>query len=214
MAGLRLATYSLERGEDPQLFLADVGADEAGVSDYLLHEVLLRQDEKVQDFLLRTSVVDRLTPDLAMVLSEDPAAAERLAELEHRGVFLVRLQGAGWYRYHALLAALLRARLRQHDPGLAVDLQRRAAEWHAARGMTHEAAEFARAACDWDLLAQLLGQRWLEAVLAGDDIPSGLLTDVPPSVIAATPMLALLAAAEACISHDAVNRPAVPASAR
>ena len=46
-----------------------------GVSDYLLHEVLLRQDEKVQDFLLRTSIVDRLTPELAMVLSEDPAAA-------------------------------------------------------------------------------------------------------------------------------------------
>ena len=132
VAGLRLAAYSLEGGADPRRFLADVGADEAGVSDYLLHEVLLRQDEKVQDFLLRTSIVDRLTPELATVLSEDPAAGERLAELEHRGVFLVRLDGAGWFRYHALLATLLRARLRQHDPALATELQRRAAAWHAA----------------------------------------------------------------------------------
>ena len=65
---------------------------------------------------------------------------------------------------------------------LATELQRRAAAWHAARGMTLEAAEFARAAGDWALLGQLLGRRWLEAVLAGDDVPSGVLTDVPPSV--------------------------------
>ena len=202
--GLRLAAYSLEGGADPRRLLADVDADEAGVSDYLLHEVLLRQDEKVQDFLLRTSVVDRLTPELATVLSEDPAAGERLAELEHRGVFLVRLDGTGWFRYHALLATLLRARLRQRDPTLSVELQRRAAAWHAGRGMTLEAEELARAGRDWALLGQLLGRRWLDAVLAGDDVPPGALSGVPAEAVAATPMLALLAAADACTAHDAV----------
>jgi LuxR family maltose regulon positive regulatory protein len=205
VAGLRLAAHSLERGADPRRFVADLGPDEAGVSDYLIHEVLLRQDAKVQDFLLRTSVVDRLTPDLATLLSDDPAAGERLAELEHGGVFLARLSGeSGWFRYHALLATLLRARLRLHDPSLATELQRRAAEWHSDHGMTPEAAELARTAGDWTLLGELLGRQWLEAILAGDDVAVRQLEGVPPDVVATTPMLALLATADACASDDAV----------
>ena len=64
--------------------------------------MLDRQDPDVQSFLLRTSVAERVTPDLAALLTADHRAGERLADLERSGIFLVDTDD-GWYRYHAPL---------------------------------------------------------------------------------------------------------------
>ena len=93
-------------------------ATEAAVADYLLEEVLDRQDPDAQSFLLRTSIAERLTPDLAALLTADPDAAVRLDDLERSGVFLTNTIDDGWYRYHALFADLLRATLRRRHPDL------------------------------------------------------------------------------------------------
>lgn len=201
-AGLSLAACSLTRGADPAGLVARVGADDAEVVEHLLHDVLARQDDQVQHLLLRTSVVDRFTPDLAACLADDPDAGARLAEIEHEGVFLTHLEGADWFRFHPLLARRLRVRLRERDPDLARRLQRRAAEWHARCGMSFEAAELAREGCDWPLLGAILGRRWLDAVLVGRDLPPGLVRDIAADAVAATPMLAVLAAADACRRGD------------
>ena len=113
------------------------------MSEYLLTEVLERQDEAVQRFLQRTSIVDELTPDLAIALCDDVDAGSRLADLERRGVFLTEVDGEALYRYHALFAALLRARLRHHDPELRRALHRRAAEWYGSRNMVVKAEHHA-----------------------------------------------------------------------
>src|SRR5947199_1457892 len=116
--GLRLVAYALERGGDAHRFVTDRGPAEAAVSDYLLNEVIARQPPSVQQFLLRTSVVDELTPELATVLTGDPAAGALLEQLDRRGVFLAQIREDRTYRYHSLLLALLRALLRQQDPAL------------------------------------------------------------------------------------------------
>ncbi len=125
-AGLRLAAGALAAAGDPHELVVSATATEAAVGDYLLEEVLDRQDPDVQSFLLRTSVAERVTPDLAALLTADHRAGERLADLERSGIFLVDTDD-GWYRYHALFADLLRATLRRRDPDLVPEMHGRAA---------------------------------------------------------------------------------------
>jgi LuxR family maltose regulon positive regulatory protein len=197
-AGLRLAACALQSEDEPQRFVLSTSATQVAVSDYLLKEVLVRQDRDAQLFLLRTSVTDRLTPDLAAALTGDGRAGERLAALERRGVFLVELDEHGSYRYHALFGALLRARLRLEDPDLFIELHHRAAQWHLDNGLQLEAEEHARAAGDWDLVGRLVLARWLDAALDGERLSPGALVGLPPAVTLRTPELALVLAAEAC----------------
>jgi LuxR family maltose regulon positive regulatory protein len=201
-AGLRLAAFTLQDGVDASEFVQAVTSADTAISDYLLRELLMRQGQDVQDFLLRTSVVERFTPELATVLTDDPDAADRLLKLEHRGVFLVELEAGVWFRYHSLVGTLLRARLRQHDPQLSVALHQRAAKWYADQGLIAEAEDHARAAKDWILLGQLVVMRWLEATL--DDVSLDLLADLSEDTVLDTPTLTLVAAAEACKRGDGI----------
>jgi LuxR family maltose regulon positive regulatory protein len=198
-AGLRLAVGALQAEPDPHQFVVDAAATETAVSDYLLDQVVTRQDQTVRDFLLRTCVADRLTPDLVVDLTGDNGAGEVLVEIARRGLFVVELDHQHAYRYHALFQALLQAHLRQHDPDLAADLHRRAGAWHLARGMTDEAELHARAAGDWATVGRLVLDRWLEATAhEGEPPDQDLLADVPAESILQTPDLALIAAVAAC----------------
>lgn len=201
-AGLRLAACALSTDADPRGFVLSASATQVAVSDYLLTEVLDRQDEADRQFLLRTSVASRITPDLAASLTDDPRADKRLAALERRGIFLVELDEDGSYRYHALFGALLRARLRLRDRPLFTALHRRAALWHLANGLPREAEEHARSAGEWSLVGRLVLDRWLDKALDGkrplDDPTAGL----SAGAVAATPELSLVAAVQACWRCD------------
>src|ERR671918_22028 len=182
-AGLRLAACALQGEADPREFVQSAAVSESVVVDYLLKELLTRQDQAAQQFLLRTSVAKRLTPALAQVLTDDARAGTRLAELERNGVFLTEVEDRTWYRYHSLFATLLEARLRHYHHDLADELH-------------------PRAAGDWALLGRLASRRWAERTLAGLDGGDGLLAGVPPAAFGTSEGLALLAAADACTRLD------------
>ena len=201
-AGLRLAACALSTDADPRGFVLSASATQVAVSDYLLTEVLDRQDEAAQQFLLRTSVVGRLTPDLAVSLTGDPRAGERLNALERRGIFLVELDEDGSYRYHALFGALLRARLRLSDRPLFTALHRKAALWHLANGLPREAEEHARSAGEWSLVGRLVLDRWLGKALDGKRPVDDLVAGMSAGAVGATPELSLVAAAQACWRSD------------
>jgi LuxR family maltose regulon positive regulatory protein len=203
VAGLCLAAAALRTERDPRDFVQSAAASDAAVADYLLKELLARQDEAIQQFLLRTSVAERLTADLARELTDDDNAGARLAELERNGVFLVELEDRTWYRYHSLFAALLRARMRQGDRQLADELHRRAAAWYVAHDMVVEAEAQSRAAGDWAAVGFLASRSWVERTLAGDESREEPLTPAAaPGALAGNPGLALLAAVDACTRGD------------
>src|SRR5439155_9564681 len=86
------------------------------VLDYLLEEVLGQQDARVQTFLLRTSILDRMSGPLCDAVLMDPSVSgrETLDYLERANLFLVPLDNERrWYRYHHLFAELLQQRLQQ-----------------------------------------------------------------------------------------------------
>ena len=123
-AGLRLAALGLEGDAAPERFVTEFGGDDRVVGDYLLAEVLDRQPARRRAFLLRTSIADRLSGELADAITGETTGAETLAELERTNGFVVGVDPRGeWYRYHLLFARVLeiRAQLELGDelPGAA-----------------------------------------------------------------------------------------------
>ena len=121
IAGLQLAAISMQGHQDTASFIKSFTGSHHFVLDYLVEEVLQRQPESVQTFLLRTSILDRLCGPLCDAVLPDPSASgqEILEYLEHANLFIVPLDNERrWYRYHHLFAELLRQRLQQSAAAL------------------------------------------------------------------------------------------------
>src|SRR5580704_11040102 len=152
-AGVRLAAISLDGHPDPEQFAKEFDAEDGAVTSYLMDEVLNAQPASIRDFLLRTSILNQVTADLARELN-DEQATDVLPALAQANAF-VRPVGHGWYRYHSLFAAVLRLKLRRECPGQVSELNRRAAQWYQRNGSLSEAVRHAGESGDWPFAAQI-----------------------------------------------------------
>ncbi|MFD7159090.1 LuxR C-terminal-related transcriptional regulator [Kribbella sp. NPDC059898] len=167
-AGLRLAALSLAGHPDPERFAAEFAGSERTVAEYLLAEVLERQSEPVRRMLLRTSLLDRVSGELADQLTGGSGGERILYDLEQANAFVVSLDARrSWFRYHQLFADLLLLELRHAEPTEIPALHRTAAAWFAGHGYPADAIRHAQAAEDWSLAARLLSDRWLGLYLDG-----------------------------------------------
>jgi LuxR family maltose regulon positive regulatory protein len=183
-AGLRLAALSLQDHPDPESFIAGFAGSSRAVADFLLEEVLGRLPEEDQAFLLHTSVVERVSGELADVLTGRADGAQTLARLERTNAFVVALgQDRSWYRYHQLLAELLLARLQASAPRLVPELHRRASGWYQDHGLPVEATNHALAGGQWTLAAELLAAIWQGFILDGEMAMLGQLVDQFPAKV-------------------------------
>ncbi len=196
IAGLQLAAISVQGHADTTSFIRSFTGSHRFVLDYLVEEVLHQQSERVQTFLLQTSILDGLCGALCDAVMLDPAGSgqEMLAYLEQANLFIIPLDDERrWYRYHHLFADLLRQRLHQSGEKASdavLELHLRASEWYEANGMALEAFRHAAAANDVDRAARLI---------EGDGMPlhfRGIVTPVlnwldslPTVVFAARPSL-------------------------
>ncbi len=154
-AGLRLAAISLEGHPDPEQFVKEFDSEDGAITSYLVDEVLNAQPASIRDFLLRTSILYRVSADLGRELGDDEQAPDVLSELAQTNAF-VRPLGHGWYRYHPLFAAVLRLKLRREYPGRLPDLYRRAARWCQRRGWLADAVRYAGTSGDWQFAARMV----------------------------------------------------------
>lgn len=147
-AGLRLALLAGE-GRSTGDWLPLVRGDHHAIAAFLTEEVLDRQSEELQRFLLCTSILDRLSPELCRAVSGDERAGERLAKLARESLFVTAMDERDeWYRYHHLFAQLLATLERRRAPAELPELHRRAAEWHQAHGDSERAVRHWLAAGD------------------------------------------------------------------
>jgi LuxR family transcriptional regulator, maltose regulon positive regulatory protein len=197
-AGLRLAALAAAGHPDPAWFAAKFSGTERTVAEYLLAEVLDRQDERVRLLLLRTSILGRVNGALADLLTGDAGGERVLQDLEHANAFVVSLDAARtWFRYHQMFAGLLQLELRRAAAGEVAGLHRAAAGWFAGHGYPVEAIRHAQAAGDWGLAAGLLADHWPGLHLDGQDSAvHELLAGFPAGVRAADAELAALAAGD------------------
>ncbi len=195
-AGLRLAALSLSGHPDPERFAAEFSGSERTVASYLLAEVLDRQSEQVRRLLLRTSLLDRVSGELADLLTGGSGSERMLQDLEQAGAFVVSLDAQRrWFRYHQMFADLLRLELRRTAPDEISRLHLAAAGWLSGHQFPVEAVRHAQAARDWALAARLLSDHWITLYLDGQAVTTQrLLGAFPAEVVAADAELTTLAA--------------------
>src|SRR5918993_1586409 len=193
IAALQLAALSIQGRDDVAAFIADFAGDDRYIVDYLAEEVLQRQPEPVQRFLLQTSVLDRLSGPLCDAVTGQDDGKAMLAALERGNLFLVPLDDRRrWSRYHQLFADVLRAHLLDEQPDHVPDLNRRANAWYERNGQPSEAIRHALAAGDVGPAAELVEQaipafrrRRQEATIRG------WLDAIPSDVVRVRPVLAV-----------------------
>jgi LuxR family transcriptional regulator, maltose regulon positive regulatory protein len=197
-AGLRLAALSLAGHDDPEQFAAEFSGSEKTVAEYLLAEVLERQSEEVRRLLLRTSVLKRVSGELADALTGGSGGERILQELEAANAFVVALDVArSWFRYHRLFAGLLQLELRRTAPREVTALHSLAAGWYARHGFAVDAIRHAQGAQDWESAARLLADHWPGLYLGGRAATvHAILAAFPAEAPAADAELAALAAAD------------------
>ena len=140
IAGLQLAALSLRGQEDVSGFIATFAGTNRQVFDYLAEEVLDRQPKAVREFLLETSILDRLTSSLCGAVTGRGDAQTTLEKLEGANLLFVPLDDQRrWYRYHHLFSDFLRERLRRESPEMVSELHLRASDWHERNGTAGEA---------------------------------------------------------------------------
>jgi LuxR family maltose regulon positive regulatory protein len=160
-AGLQLAGLSLRRLADVPAFIDAFAGDDRHVVDYLRGEVLDGQPDDVREFLVSTSILERLCGPLCDAVTGGEDGAERLLELERESLFVIPLDARGcWFRFHALFAELLREELRRTRPKDVAGLHRRASDWHLAEGDATDAVDHALAAGDPAHAADLVAAHW------------------------------------------------------
>ena len=161
-AGLYLAALSLRHAADRHAFVGRFGGSNRHVIDFLVTEVLQAHDPPVQELMLRTSVLERLSGPLCDAVLEQQESAAVLDELSRTNLFLVPLDDqGGWYRFHHLFARLLRVEFERREPGLAPVLHHRAYAWHRDHGLADEAIHHAIAAGAYAEAAELIEGSWI-----------------------------------------------------
>lgn len=192
VAGLQLAAVSLRGRDDMAHFVQALTGSHLYIAEYLLEEVLQGQPEDVQSFLLKTSILDSMTPELCDAVTERRDGRQMLSALYQANLFIIPLDMEGkWYRYHHLFADLLQARLMQtQPPGAAADLHQRAASWYELNGMAEEAVQHWLAGKAYGQVAALIEQHGREMMFSGQaNTLNGWLQELPKTVLQIYPRL-------------------------
>ena len=191
IAALQLAALSMQGRDDIGAFIAGFAGDDRYIVDYLAEEVLQRQPDDVQRFLLQTSILDRLCGPLCDAVTGQDGGNATLAALERGNLFLVPLDDRRqWYRYHQLFADVLQARLLAERPDGVADLHRRASGWYQGNGEPSEAIRHSLAGKDFARAADLV-ELSIPAMRRsrGEAAVRDWLTALPEEVVRARPVL-------------------------
>jgi LuxR family maltose regulon positive regulatory protein len=171
ITGLQLAAISLqglEPGQRGEFITAFTGSHHYTV-DYLVEEVLNHQPDEMRQFLLRTSILERMTGPLCDTLTGRLDGQVILERLEQAGLFIVPLdEQRQWYRYHKLLADMLHNRLQQSHPEMLPELHKRAVQWYQENGFPEQAISHAVAAGDIEAAAELVEGNAISLLMHGE----------------------------------------------
>jgi LuxR family transcriptional regulator, maltose regulon positive regulatory protein len=195
VTGLQLAALALAGRADKEQVIASFSGSHRYLVEYLLEEVVERQPQEVQSFLLSTSILERMCGDLCDALwSGQSAAAQVLKRLERSNLFVVALDDQGeWYRYHHLFRDFLHNRLNKTQAERVGPLQRAACEWLAGKNLLREAARHAFQTEDWEYAADFVEQHCFSLIVYSEiSTIYEWCAAIPEEVMERRPMLCIM----------------------
>jgi LuxR family transcriptional regulator, maltose regulon positive regulatory protein len=194
-AGLQFAALSLagRAGNDTDAFVDRFAGSDRHVADFLLDEVLDRQPPEVREFLLATSVLERLRADLCEYVA-GPEAARLLRRVEAEHLFLLPLDDdREWFRYHHLFGQLLRREVHVARPDQERRSNARAAAWFRDHGHADLAIDHLLDAGEDEEAFSLFTARVREHLIAGRlETVRGWMARFPDDFVGASPSRQLL----------------------
>jgi len=200
VAALQLASLSLRGRDDPVQLIDTMTGRHHAISEFLAENVLDTLEPSMLDFLLATSITERICGDLASALSGVPDGQAMLEQVEERDLFLHRIDDT-WFRYHQLFSDFLQHRLGR-DPERVVRLHRTASTWFADRQMVSEAVDHALAAGDDERAVTLVENGGIDLVAKSQMATLiGLVGKLPSAVVRSDPRLQLALAWANIVLH-------------
>lgn len=193
IAGLKLASLALRKGAAPAEVLASFTGSRCSVSDFFAEEVVTSLPEEVREFLLQTSVLQRLCPALCNAVTGKDNGREMLNFVEHSGLFLLQLDDErNWYRYHHLFAEFLQRRLLDERPQGDRELHMRASRWLWDQQLEVEAIDHALRGGDPQRAAEFLEQRCQDMAYTGKlPLVAQFATRIPEEILHRSPRVML-----------------------
>ncbi len=193
---LELAADSLAEQRDVRQGLTQLAGDDHHISEYFRAEFLAALSPATVRFLVRSSVLDRLSGPLCDAVLERERSAGVLARLARANVPLRPADRSHeWYSVHGLFRKMLQTELRRADPDLQRALHRRAGDWHARAGDLDHAIGHSHSAGDLERTGELLWANLPHYLSQGrNDTVQQWLGGITPEQAAACPPLALVAA--------------------
>ena len=165
IAGLQLATRAFQSSGNTQGASLVSALGNRYIKDYLIEEVLNQQEQQVREFLLNTSILNRLSEDLCAEVAGVGSNKHILDVLVRAGLFVTPLDETGeWFRYHPLFAKILKQELSASTPGEIALLYSRASEWSERNGFLDDAIEYALSAEDDDRVIRLFERSMLDTL--------------------------------------------------
>ncbi len=159
IVGLQLAALSLVHHPDRAAFVYSFTGSHRYVLDYVQEEILARLSPAMQDFVLFTAILTRLSASLCQAVTGQAGSQEVLETIERANLFLVSLDDERrWYRFHDLFREALLSRLYATRPEVVPLLHQRAASWYEEQGQFREAMVHWLAARDFSAAARLMEQ--------------------------------------------------------
>jgi len=172
IVGLQLAALSMQgyqHSKEVSDFVNRFTGSDRYIHDYLADEVLQQQPSDVKDFLLHTSILDRMSASLCDFVMGKNNSQTFLEGLETTNLFIVPLDNQRhWYRYHHLFADLLKHRLRITLPDRVPELHQRASKWYQNAGQIDDAIHYAQASENPERLTDILEEHWQEIIHRGE----------------------------------------------
>lgn len=158
VVGLKMAALSMSGKKDIPGFIAAFTGSQRFIMDYLVEEVLQKQTQEVRDFLMKTSILERLCSPLCDTVSGYKGGQEILLELERGHLFIIPLDELRqWYRYEHLFADLLRHQCETvYGTVQVADLHKKASQWYEDNNFFDDAIHHALAARDWEPAMRLI----------------------------------------------------------
>ncbi|MGB3699777.1 MAG: LuxR C-terminal-related transcriptional regulator [Anaerolineales bacterium] len=182
IVGLHLAGLSIRDRSAPSDFIASLSGSHRFILSYLTEEVLNQQPENIQQFLLQTSILDRLSGGLCNAVTGHSNSHSLLERLYHANLFIIPLDDEGhWYRYHQLFADLLHDLQETRLKSDITNLHIRASAWFAQRGMVSEAIQHALLAQDYTTAVQLIESHAMDMLMQWHlKTVEGWMNSIPP----------------------------------